>query len=496
MVKRKKLPWLVDNGAQIRAAPHRPRMPGAFESKEGTEMETLPSAQSELPVLPAHEEAGAPATINQPETSHAPATTAPNRSEAPVIKRASITSLEKDLSVRPIGSMQSLNQHEKPLSPPRSMSLTSEPRPGMKPVPSRQDARRAFAITKGKPAKGDDYTPSEYSTTISSSDVEHAPSATPDTPPRHASVPTVVKPIPKRKPEVSLAQYQRQVRKAVARKELASTKEPHWLQSQLDLPLNEVAPEAFKRKCSNETSDCECGKSPVLEREKQKAETRMNLTQRPASVPSAPRQAPPIQYKEPTDVVAPFPMFPPPRRSIPLVEAAKMGAAMPTATGSDGPVSLNGRTPTLPNLPPHLVESSSHSTDVPSHLVTSDEYSSSPRNVSPRNTVKEATVVLSPTPPPAATAGKDLRREVRKVGHLMDQALGAVDDATKRGRPDDVKRILEGASSTLKSASTTGLYNSKRAGRESGPLQLSPSESSLSEDSGVSELDNMAGSGL
>lgn len=510
VIKRKKLPWL-DDDRQNKTG----RVPGAFEDVESMELVSLPSA-SPPPQPPP------PVPLITSDAGTAKAT---DEVEQPFSKRPSINSLGHDLSVRAIGSTQSVSQREKQVQRQRTLSLSSEPRPGVRPVASKQHAKQAFGLEKGKKGNMEDYTPSEYSTTISSSDVEYMPAMT--------IAPT--KAMSKQKPNSEL--YKRQVQKAVNRKEHVDGHEPahRWLQNANDVPLKD------RKKRSRETDE---GGSNNSQDEKGKTANRNAALQRETSVPKETNQVPlvspqpvrparqsndgptsprhrhsvpPIQSwkreasvrkaakaspSSPSRRKPPFvqaevigttvpaqtgePVFAPPRRSIPLAEAV--------TTGTGVPKPKQDRSKTLRDLPSHLMESSSHSTDVPSHLLgSSDEYSSS-RKVS-------LSLPVLPLPPvPAATVNRDLRRETRKMNNavagfetLMTQAVGAAEDAAKMGRPDEVAQVLEGASSALRKASTMTLHGRGRHGRKSDTLQLSPLES---EPDSESDADSSASSGL
>ncbi|KAI7539392.1 hypothetical protein KC331_g9785, partial [Hortaea werneckii] len=306
---------------------------------------------------------------------------APNTEISYSVKRPSIVSLGHDMSVRAVGSTRSMGQGEKQVRPQRSMSLGAELRPGIKPLRSKHQAKQAFGLERAKKADLDDYTPSEYSTTVSSSDVEHPPtvSTVPAAPPVSSSR-IVHQPIPRR--QIDLTHYQRQVQKAADRKEHMSRNElgpslkQQWVRGRLPPSNAELAPGAVKH--------------------------------------------------------------------------------------------------------------------VPSHLVTSTDASNSPRNISPKNTVKQPPVPRHPVP--VATTSRDLRRETRKMDtairdheKLMGKAFGAAEEAAGRGHSNEVARILEGASSALNNASTATLYRRSTAHHFDSPLQVSPSESDLSTDGELSD---------
>ncbi|KAI7493363.1 MFS general substrate transporter [Hortaea werneckii] len=353
VVKRKQLPWLA--------------------KKEGKDsgvlrQNDLGNPQAALSLAPA-----GTASLGGKQDRQAPNTEVPNS-----VKRPSIASLGHDMSVRAVGSTRSMDQGEKQVRPQRSLSLGAELRPGVKHLRSKHQAKQAFGLEKTKKVDLEDYTQSEYSTTVSSSDVEHPPTIPITTP--VSSRCTVHQPIPRR--QVDMTHYQRQVQKAADRKEHLSRHEPgpslkqQWIKGRLPPSHAELAPGAVKH--------------------------------------------------------------------------------------------------------------------IPSHLLTSTDVSNSPRNISPKNTVKPLPIPRHP--PPIATTSHDLRRETRKMDtairdheKLMDKAFGAADEAAGRGHSNEVARILEGASSALHNASTTALYRRSTTRPINSPLRLSPSESGLSTDGELSD---------
>ncbi|GAB1729213.1 hypothetical protein NU195Hw_Modified_136t1 [Hortaea werneckii] len=407
-------------------------------------------------------------------------------------KRPSITSLGHDMSVRAVGSTRSMDQGEKQVRPQRSLSLGAELRPGVKPLRSKHQAKQAFGLEKTKKVDLEDYTQSEYSTTVSSSDVEHPPTIPVTAPVSSNRI--VHQPIPRR--QVDLTHYQRQVQKAADRKEHLSRQEPgpslkqQWIKGRLPPSHAELAPGAVKRKCKMMNSDCECSTTTVQAREEVKADLAEAMPQKAASVshpgeidrPVKPRLTRTVQ--QPSD-----------QRTTSIQSHDKTQQAGLVSTGSDVPQHVDGndsRKKTLHELPVHLMESSSHSTDIPSHLVTSTDASNSPRNISPKNTVKPP--LIPRHPPPIATTSHDLRRETRKMDtairdheKLMGKAFGAADEAAGRGHSNEVAWILEGASSALHNASTTALYRRSTARPINSPLRLSPSESGISTDGEFSD---------
>ncbi|RMY61364.1 hypothetical protein D0865_01039 [Hortaea werneckii] len=420
---------------------------------------------------------------------------APNTEISYSVKRPSIVSLGHDMSVRAVGSTRSMGQGEKQVRPQRSMSLGAELRPGIKPLRSKHQAKQAFGLERAKKADLDDYTPSEYSTTVSSSDVEHPPtvSTVPAAPPVSSSR-IVHQPIPRR--QIDLTHYQRQVQKAADRKEHMSRNElgpslkQQWVRGRLPPSNAELAPGAVKRKCEMMNSDCECSTTTVQAREEGKSNLARTIPQKAASVSHPGEMGPSVKPRLTRAVQRPSD-----QTSTALQSHDKTQQAGVASTGSDVPQHVDGndsRKKTLHEMPAHLMESSSHSTDVPSHLVTSTDASNSPRNISPKNTVKQPPVPRHPVP--VATTSRDLRRETRKMDtairdheKLMGKAFGAAEEAAGRGHSNEVARILEGASSALNNASTATLYRRSTAHHFDSPLQVSPSESDLSTDGELSD---------
>ncbi|KAK5111962.1 hypothetical protein LTR85_011709 [Meristemomyces frigidus] len=462
VVKRKKLPWLGGKPGKV---------PGAFEPKESIVLETLPAADA------------------PPLAATPPEATAPS-------KRHSATSLSADPSLRAVGSTPSLRRLQKAGQVTRTLSLNSHPRPGVKAAATRQQAKRALGVHKDKQAKVDDYTPSEYSTTISS-DAD----PTPDTPP----------------PKKTTAAYQHQVQKAVARKQRDTASHEQlaqntraqgqaregplnfaqdWLQSQLDLPLDEIAPRSEKRKCKRADSCDSCnanegdephGVSPKTSAVRRRATSVPSL---PAQVPSSPPKDSVVSTAQPTK-----------RSGTTVPKPTRNNIAGPLWSQATASRAAAPRKETLHPMPQHLFQSSSSSTDIPPHLrMTSTEVSSSSPDLSPRGTLKP----LPALPPQAAVGSRGLRRETRDLNQavtgledLMEEALAAAKDAERSGRQDDVAHILESASAALRRASTAMSPKCTVVGRRrtNEPLQLSPHESGASSDSSDSG-DSMHRSGF
>ncbi|RMY37547.1 hypothetical protein D0866_03190 [Hortaea werneckii] len=498
VVKRKQLPWLAKKegkesgvGKGVSADVGEAELAGSAQNGQGSGGKPK---QSDL-----GKSQGAASALMPLEIASWSGKREPQASDKAIsssAKRPSIASLGHDMSVRAVGSTRSMDQGEKQVRPQRSLSLGAELRPGVKPLRSRHQAKQAFGLERAKKADLDDYTPSEYSTKVSSSDVEHPPivSTVPATPPVSSSR-IVHEPIPRR--QIDLTHYQRQVQKAADRKEHMSRNElgpslkQQWVKGRLPPSNAELAPGAVKRKCKTTDSDCECSTTTVQAREQGNANLAKTIPQKAASVSHPGEIGRPVKPRLFTRAA----QQPSDQRSTALQSHDKTQKAGVASTGSDVPQHVDGnysRKKTLHEMPAHLMESSSHSTDVPSHLVTSTDASNSPLNISPKNTVKPPPVPRHP--PPIATTSRDLRRETRKMDtairdheKLMSKAFGTAEEAAGSGRSNEVARILEGASSALHNASTTTLYRRSTAHHIDSPLQVSPSESGLSSDGELSD---------
>ena len=482
VVKRKQLPWLAKKegkdcgvGKEVSAEVGGVELTGSAQN--GQVSGGIPK-QSDL-----GKSRGAPLPLMPVWTASLNGKREPQASDMAIpssAKRPSIASLGHDMSVRAVGSTRSMGQGEKQVRPQRSLSLGAELRPGVKPLRSKHQAKQAFGLERAKRADPDDYTPSEYSTTVSSSDVEHPPivSTLPVTPSVSSSR-IVHQPIPRR--QIDLTHYQRQVQKAADRKEHLSRHEPgpslkqQWVKGRLPPSKADLAPGAVKRKCETTDSDCECSTTTVQAGGKGKANLAKTIPQKAASVSHPGEMGRPVKPRPITRAA----QQPSDQKSTALQSHDKEQQAGVASTGSDVPQHVDGndsRKKTLHEMPAHLMESSSHSTDVPSHLVTGTDVSNSPQNISPKNTVKPPPAPRHP--PPVATTSRDLRRETRKMDtairdheKLMGKAFGAAEEAAGRGHSNEVARILEGASSALHNASTTTLYRRSTAHHIDSPLQ-------------------------
>ncbi|KAI7274978.1 MFS general substrate transporter [Hortaea werneckii] len=259
VVKRKQLPWLVkkegkDDGVAkgISAEAGGVELAGLAQVGQGMADVTKPNGFGNPQSAALSEAPAESASSNGTRELKASDTAMPTSG-----KRPSITPLGHDMSVRAVGSTRSMEQGEKQIRPQRSLSLGAELRPGVKPLRSKHQARQAFGLEKAKKVDMEDYTPSEYSTTVSSSDIEHPPTKPMTTPVSSNRI--IHQPIPRR--QVDLTHYQRQVQKAADRKEHLSRQEPgpslkqQWIRGRLPPSHAELAPGAVKRKCKMMNSD-------------------------------------------------------------------------------------------------------------------------------------------------------------------------------------------------------------------------------------------------
>ena len=133
VIVRRRLPWL--DGPQQSRPGH---VPGYFESKES--LGNFGDAAHNPPHVPEKER-------SQPSTAPA-------------------SSFGKDPALRAVGSTPSLRKRARS-GDFKSLSLSSQPRPGIKPVTSKKDAKRALGMVDEQ-RQDAMYTSSEYSANISS----------------------------------------------------------------------------------------------------------------------------------------------------------------------------------------------------------------------------------------------------------------------------------------------------------------------------------------
>ena len=131
---RKKLPWL--NGPE-QSKPG--DVPGSYSSRE-----SLPNGQAYETPPPV------------PEKDHPPHGD----------QKKAISTLQDDPAFRAVGSEPSLRTRDKPADM-KTISLNSHPRPGIKPVANKRDAKKALGVVPEPPAE-QTYSSSEYSAAPSS----------------------------------------------------------------------------------------------------------------------------------------------------------------------------------------------------------------------------------------------------------------------------------------------------------------------------------------
>lgn len=397
---RKKLPWLDG-----------PKIPGQYESTE-----SLATAQN-------NEQAPPPVPEKDP----------------PTLKRPNlVSSLSDDPALRAVGSTPSLRKDPK-RGEFKSMSLNSQHRPGIKPVASRDDARKALGMvdeTKGTAQ----YASSLYSTSPSPSDMD---------------------PSPRTLPKEDASSYDRlldpRAFMAVQPSHSPSRVSDQRLQSRMDfypqvpvtprnsidptwqLPEAAVSPRSKPRSPRHLRSDsCKsCGASPPLR-------------------PQIPRMPKAKTLPRPS-VAAPTPSQPPPEP-----------APKPLA-----------RAPTLFAMPDHLMASSSSSSQA--------YLRKAPAQAAP---VPQEAPPFVPSPQAVATPGtrrdsKSLNRAVTGLEILMGEALSVARNAAQSGRNNAVANILDNATLALRKAST--VQSRLNTGCMSQPLVVSPpvSEYSTSSESSI-----------
>lgn len=390
VVVRKRLPWL-DGPQQSKPG----RVPGYFDSKE---------------------------SLGDSDATDNPLAV-PSEDRSPPTK-ASMSSLGKDPALRAVGSTPSLRKRARS-GDFKSLSLNSQPRSGIKPVTSKQDAKRALGMVDEQ-QQGANYASSEYSANASS-DRESIPPA----PPKN-----------------DLSSYERLVQRQSTLS--PNSREPfhvanQWPQSQLDLPLdNEVSP----GQSPNDRSAREQygGFQPHLPRSTDRHHRRDRCRSCDQELrPREPEQAK-ISRTRTIDVPPPQPPDPTP---------------LPPPT----------RKSTLFAMPTHLLPSSS-----------SSSHDNGPQE---SRMQRSPTTLLQTSPQPAVTRpqttpttdvhrqSQSLNRAVTGLEALMEEALNVARNAAQNGRNDEVANILNNATIALRKASLVNRQMDE--GRMSHPLVLSPS---------------------
>ncbi|KAK0848417.1 Omega-amidase nit3 [Friedmanniomyces endolithicus] len=181
-IARKRLPWL-DGGQQPK--PGDVHIPGSFEPAEGSLDEAVTSARG--PIVPVPDADAPVAPLQAPQT----------RGEGVLIDP-----LSNDPTLRAMGSTPSLQNRKRVGSKPRTLSMTSEPRPGIKPTPTKQHARLALGFVSEKSGQAEEYTPSEYSATISSDNEPGSYTSHESPPPKPVVAPAILPSTAVRRPLV------------------------------------------------------------------------------------------------------------------------------------------------------------------------------------------------------------------------------------------------------------------------------------------------------
>ena len=383
VVVRKKLPWLDG-----------PRIPGQFESKDSLD-EDGPQEQ-------------------RPEPQLEQSDTRPDRLPA--------SSIDQDPALRAVGSTPSLRKGTKH-SNFTSLSLNSQPRPGVRPIMSKGDAARALGTTsiKHEPAK---YSSSLYSVTPSADEggpptflpQQEAPSYE-----RLLNRPAPLNSWPNHDPHLGQVQSTNHVTSGqdISPKH-ESNHQPRWQERQAISQQQALAPHQHRR--SDSCTNCDASAA---------VNDRIRRMPKAKTLPRPSVVAPPIQPPR-------QPSFAPPARK-----------------------------PTLFAMPDHLMQSSS---------------SSSPsKGRAPSVTVQRAAAPSYDPPAPPAQAvragdvyrnSQSLNRAVTGLENLMEEALNVAKNAAQTGRNDEVAHILDNATLALRKASV--VHGNLNDGRMAQPLVLSP----------------------
>ncbi|KAK3109898.1 hypothetical protein LTR53_016370, partial [Teratosphaeriaceae sp. CCFEE 6253] len=408
-ILRKKLPWL-DGPLQSKLAAEDLHVPGSFESKAPS-LEIADMTSGDTVAL-----SGFVGPAPQPKGNAAE-------------KRASVRSLGDDLALRAVGSTPSLRQGKGTVRKTRTLSLSSEPTPGMKPASTKAHVHRALGGMSRKMAATDDYSPSEYSTTISS-----------DLPPWDTDPAPVSPP-----------------RKTAARKYVpwkASEVTP-WEDSRPIASPGNITTATEKTYSSRSCTSCD---SPSL-----------GPTETTARLPGA-------AADRNTSMHATIPKKPlvVPKPSVPYSKSRERGESIPDLVIKRGTTSPKPQ----PRGKQIQIEPIAKLHELPSHLQTS---SSSP---SSKGAVE--------APPPLVIRPTRLRRQDRSLGRavtgmedLMEDALHVAQDAADKGRADDVAHVLDSAAAALRKASAAIPRQHVRHHhrKRTSPFEASPRDSASSSES-------------
>ena len=379
----KKLPWLDG-----------PRIPGQFESKDSLDEE---EAQEQRPEP----------QLEQSNTRPA---------------RFPTSSAEQDPALRTVGSTPSLRKGTEHGNF-TSLSLSSQPRPGVRPIMSKGDAARALGTASLKPEPAN-YSSSLYSVTPSGDDGGLAPVL----PQQYASSyerlldkPAIVNDKPTHDPHSGHFSSSNHVTsdQDISPKH-ESNPQPRWQERQAISQQQAQAPRQQRR--SDSCANCDAS-AAVNERIKRMPKAR--------TLPRPSVTAPPIQPPR-------QPSMPPPARK-----------------------------PTLFAMPDHLMQSSS---------------SSSQNKARSQSIAVQRAAAPSYDPPalPSQAVGagdvyrnsQSLNRAVTGLENLMEEALNVARNAAQTGRNDEVAHILDNATLALQQASV--VHGNLNDGRMAQPLVLSP----------------------
>jgi len=487
-IVRKKLPWLEVN---------RPTE---------TKVELPPAGPEAKPKSISGRPARRPIPKIAVKASHPATTTSPNKAIEPA--KPFVDALTHDPALRATGSTPSLRNGMNNIGRPRTHSLSSEPRPGVTPAISKEHIRKALGVSTDKQVGTDDYTPSEYSTTISS-DAEHMPpTPLPDLSRRRGY-------LAKSKP----ASYERLVRNDVRQRAALVHGESHHakneglcatvtlcstertvddeaLSHKLDAPNVEYS-RAEKRRCKRDRQGeryDSARRAGRLNRDSGVLERRMWLQGRTARSPLRRSLSVPSQQD--------------PREPLPISPVLPLRSGTTIPKPQPGLTSAGAKKETLRELPLHLMaKSSSNSSSIPPHLqVTTTESSTSSQSplsgsmeniasfnqqnpgvgndISPNGTQRLSLSRLTLPSVPASGDTQDLQREIRSINgaisgfeHLMEDAVAMANDSSQHNVPEEVQRILDEVAAALKTSKTAFKPHRICTGRMDSPLRLSPHDS-------------------
>ncbi|KAK3672777.1 hypothetical protein LTR78_007363 [Recurvomyces mirabilis] len=412
---RKKLPWLRDE-APIQSI----SIPGSFDESKSS--------------------------LEKPNTSRQPA---PGR-------RATIKSLGNDLSLRPVGSDPTLGDRPKSREQRRVLSLSSEYHGHARRMQARDAEQRHFSVQAMKSKHLDDYTTSEYSTTISS-DHNHPPSQ----PTTDILPPSLLR--------TGASSYE-----CLGRASNADISAPRLI-SRTSIPPAipsewSIAPPEWTRDQSPAQP------APVIHTMDRRREIRLDYGPLDPSQVREPRRGTMLSKPKPPAKRTTAFTKPPPARKQTLYDMPSHLMASSASTSPD-----NTAAQTRDTEPP------ARGIEQLNDLIRHDAQRR-PTQLSPKAILRQ--------PEPVASQWRGLRRVSRSLSraitgmeNMMEDALQVARDAAHDGRTDDVAHVLDSATTALKKANAAVPRSSAsfRVPRD-GPLQLSPHESGPSSSSSDSDL--------